>query len=111
MATFNPFDLDKPVLQLGDFGEFVLGDITESRHKRLAEIGELIATMDDTDDGLAGFAKLIGDLAEAACENADGLSAHIVGLVESDTIGAKALQHLAEFIHDWVAGQESAGEG
>lgn len=110
-STFNPFELDKPVLNLGEHGSYTLGDITESRQKRLTAIGERLEAL-QVDDATEAepFVELVADLAEAACENADGLGAKIVQLYADDEIGAKALQGLSEFIGEWIAGEQSAGE-
>lgn len=110
--TFNPFDLDKPTLNLGDHGSYTLADITESREKKLKNLGERIQQLEDADETESNpFVALVAELAETACENADGLASTIVRLYDEEQIGAKALQGLAEFISEWIVGEQSAGEG
>lgn len=111
-STFNPFDLDKPVLNLGEHGTFTLSDITESMSKKLANLGERIQQLQDAEEADSKpFVALVGELAETACEQSEGLAATIVELYESEQIGAKALLGLAQFINEWIVGEETAGEG
>lgn len=114
-GTYDPFAIEKPVLRLGAHGEWTLGDITESRSKRLeALIGKFAELGDDA--SIADSARAVGELCEAACVHGDGLADLIVDLCDEDkhgddAIGVKALTGVVEFVADWFAGESSAGNG
>jgi hypothetical protein len=107
--------MQRPVLKLGVHGSWTLGDITESRAKKLDALIGRFAEI-DADAGLIVAAEAVGELAEAACINGDGLKDLIVGLCDEsvhgeDVLGVKALSGLVEFIAEWFAGESAAGEG
>lgn len=114
-ATYDPFAIEKPVLKLGDHGEWKLADVTERRQKdigKLAERFEQIVAADDP--SINDVAKCAGDLCEAACENGAGLSDIIVGLCDEDVhgdaaLGVRAIVGLVEFVGEWLGGESSAG--
>lgn len=114
-GTYNPFEIERPILKLGEYGSFTLGDITESRAAKLDElIGRFAELGEDTTIGDA--ARAVGELCEAACIGGEGLAEKIVGLADEsvhgeDALGAKALTGLVEFIADWFNSESSAGEG
>jgi hypothetical protein len=113
--TFDPFAIQRPVLRIGDHGEWTLGDVTEQRQARLAELGERFQALIDGDDpSIADVARIAGELCEAACERSEGLADLIVGLCDSavhgdDALGARAIVGLVEFVGEWLSGESSAG--
>ena len=116
--TYDPFGLERPKLKLGNHGAWTFGDITESRSAKLGEIREgLIAVEAKRSEAkMADVARMVGDLAQAACINSDGLSDLIVDLADEakhgeDALGAKALGGLVDFILDWLTEESGAGEG
>jgi hypothetical protein len=133
---YNPFDLDKPVLNLGEHGEFTLGEVTKSRHSKcnkiLNELAEIESSLyeemirgiaDDGDEDASDASKvdmddlsdrqvhLIAELCEVSCENSEGLKDKIVGLYDSEAIGRLALKGCYQFVVEWVRGESAAGEG
>lgn len=114
-STFDPFAIEKPVLKMGEHGEWTLADITEARQKRLAEIGERFqAVIDGDDPSIGDVAAIAGELCEAACEHSDGLAARIVDLCDSekhgdDALGIRAITGLVMFVGEWLSGESSAG--
>lgn len=117
-GTYNPFDLDRPKLSLGLHGSWTLGDITESRGKKLEDIRSKLIDINKQrgDAKMTDVARLVGELAEAACINADGLADLIVDLADEakhgeDALGGKALGGLVDFILDWLVEESGAGEG
>lgn len=114
-GKYDPFAMERPVLRLGEHGSWTLGDITESRGKKLDELIQHFAEL-DPDAGLAEAADAVGALCEAACINGDGLKALIVDLCDEskhgeDALGVKALSGVVQFIAEWFGGEQSAGEG
>lgn len=110
MRTFDPFDLEKPVLRLGAGAEFTLGDITESRRKKLVNVGQQLESIDqDAEDADALFVQGVCDLVEAACEK-PGAGAMIRDAWDSERIGVRALSGTVDFVMDWLAGNDLAGE-
>lgn len=108
--TFDLDNFEKPTLKLGDGVEYTLGDITESRRKKLAAIGARLETLDqESDDDQSAFIVGVCDLVDAACE-APGAGARVRELWDGERIGAIQLGGLVEFVTDWLTGQSSAGE-
>lgn len=114
--TFDPFAVDRPVLKLGKHGQWELGDITTARQAKLKSLQEQLLKVGDKQDAtVTEVARVVGDLCEAACRNAEGLSDLLVDLTESkhgeDAVGAIALRGIAEFVKGYLVGETSAGEG
>ena len=112
--TYNPFDLAKPVLRLGDHGEWKLGDLNDARHRAASEIGERFEALSDTDATVSDLAELVGELAEALCEKSTGLRDLIVDLADAskhadDAIGVHAITGLMRFFAEWMTGEAEAG--
>lgn len=114
-GTYDPFAIEKPVLRLGSHGEWTLGDITDGRAKRLAELQSQFEAMSETEDAsLSDVAAIAGDFVEAACENSAGLKDLIVDLCDDhkhgdDAIGVRALTGMLAFVGDWLQGEATAG--
>lgn len=107
--SYNPFELDKPVISLGEHGEYTLGDITESRRKRILALSEQAADLAGSEDVVA-HVRALGSLIEAACEDSDGLGAKIEKLYEDELIGQKGLSGLSRFVQEWLLEEDTAGE-
>ena len=128
--SFNPFELDNPVLNLGEHGSYELGDVTRSRYEKLVGLfneldalefrlyesivddgeGEEKVEQTPTDIG-DEQASVIAKICEAACTNADGLAEKIVTLYKEQEIGRNGLRGAYAFVMEWVRGNETAGEG
>ena len=106
--TYNPFDLDKPTYTLGDSREYILGDITESRRKRMEKLSATFEAMPEDSEPLA-HVEAIAELIEAATENSEGVKLRIVELYTSEKIGMKSLTGLASFVQEWLIGEVEAG--
>jgi len=100
---YNPFELDNPTLDLGEHGSWLLADITESRQRRLEELTTRFESSDETD--VNEQVDLICTLAEAACQDSDGLGAVLRGLWKDEKIGMKALTGMVLFIQEWLVGE------
>jgi hypothetical protein len=109
--------MEKPKLCLGEHGEWLLGDLTDSRE---AAIGEAIKKLHDVESQseitTKDFALAVGGLCEAACENGSGIAALLVALSDEEkhgdkALGAKALRGASDFIFEWYMGEATAGEG
>ena len=117
VTTFDPFAVERPILRLGEHGSWELGDITDARKAKLEALqSELLEIGDRSDASVADVARVVGDLCEAACRNADGISDLLVDLADcdkhgEDAIGALALKGVAEFVKDHLRGEVLAGEG
>jgi hypothetical protein len=119
--TFDPFAIERPVLRLGDHGEWLLADITKSNAKKLDDlIGEFNTLAADPDLEVSRVADITGQILEAACENSDGLHETIVALADEDAakergadgpLGVIALRGAVGFVLEWIYGELSAGEG
>jgi hypothetical protein len=112
-GTYDPFALEKPVLRLGEHGEWTLGDLTDDRQRRAQAVGERFAGLAG-DASVADLAALVGELAEAVCDNAAGLGARIVDLADVEkhgdaALGVRALTGLLEFIGEWLGVEADAG--
>lgn len=108
--TYDAFALDKPQISLGDIGEFTLGDITESRRKRIVALAQQAEDLQESENVLA-HVRALACMVEAACENADGLGEKIEKLYADEVIGQKSLAGLARFVQEWLVEEVTAGEG
>ena len=111
--TFNPFDLEKPTLKLGEYGEYTLGDLTEARLVAIQSLAQELEGLGDTStpEARQQMVSVIARITEAACENATGIADRIIQLHAEGEIGLLALNGVAEFVMSWVGGESSAGEG
>jgi hypothetical protein len=115
--TYNPFDLEKPVIKLGDHGEWTLGDITDTRAQALAKLSDTFESFADRADAKLGdVVEIVVELCEAALEEPEGFAGVLRGLCDESQHGAKALgahalNGLVAHIMGWLADEQSVGEG
>jgi hypothetical protein len=108
-SSFDPFDLEKPMLRLGAHGEYVVGDLTKTRKAAIDAIIERVQDVDDADTD--ALVSAYADLAEACCESSEGLADKIRELYATEQLGMIAINGLAEFLNQWYLGEASVGEG
>jgi hypothetical protein len=111
--VFDPFapkatEAERPRLQLGA-DSFVLAEVTYSRERKLRDIFHSFQQMPEDADSLR-VAELAGQLAEAACQDADGVGALIVEAYQQDEITVHGLTGLVEFIGEWLRGETDPEE-
>ena len=102
-GSYDPFALDKPVIKLGALGEWTLADTFAA-----------VSAKDDA--SMSDVAAAVGELAEAACVDSDGLAKIIVGLCDEKVhgdaaLGSRALGGLVQFVVEWLQGEATAGNG
>lgn len=115
--TYDLFALDKPTLALGEVGEWTLGDFHD---ERAAKVNEILLSFSKLDiEGtykVADYAALVGKLAEAVCENAEGLADIILDRTNvekygDEAVGVRGIDGLHRFLREWIDGEISAGNG
>ncbi len=115
--TFDPFALEKPVIRLGEHGEWTLADITHSRNERLKAVSKRFEVAAD-DDGITigELVEMAIELAEAALADPEGFGAKLRWLCDeqvqgANALGVKAVTGLISYVLEWVADEQSVGEG
>lgn len=116
-GTYDPFDLEKPTLKLGNHGEWTLGDITDSRQQKLVDAANAFDdAVADENTKMAELAAIVGGLCEAGCENGDGIKDLICDLADESkhgekALGVKALAGAVSHVMEWFNSESSVGEG
>lgn len=104
--TFDPFApvvTDRPVLKFRE-AQYTLAEVTYSRERVIQKLLREFQELDESSDSL-DVARLTGRLAEASCDNAEGLGARIVSAYEADEMTAQGLSGLVVFISEWLRGE------
>lgn len=115
--TYNPFAVEKPVLELGPHGRFTLGELTDSRQEALSALFDEFEQLGEREDAkIADVAAVVGKLLEAACIGGAGLAEKLVALCDEsvhreDALGAQSLNGVVRFVAEWFSSEASAGEG
>jgi hypothetical protein len=116
VKAYNPFLIDRPKIALGELGEFELGEIHESRQKKISGLLEKFHEVSDDDDStMDQLAGTIGDILEAVCINGDGVKEFLVDKTDvekhsENAIGVQTLKGIVRFILDYVNDELSSGE-
>ena len=115
--TFDPFDLSRPSLKLGEHGEYEIGDITDTRRLKLKELGDRFTELEKREDAtVQELAECVGELCEVACNASNGLAEKIVDLADEskhgdEALGANRLRRVIEFVMSCLADDASVPEG
>lgn len=109
--TYNPFNLDKPTIDLGEHGVYTLADVTESRQKKLQQLWNESQEWDRNSSEVdEKVLRAMCSLPEVASENSAGLAQKLYDDFKAEKLGWKGLTGLANFIGNWLNDEESVGE-
>lgn len=116
MTTFNPFAIERPKINLGELGEFELGEIHESRHAKLVGLFDKFGKLTQNEDSsLSDVAIVVGEMLEAVCISANELGAKFAALADvkvhgEKAIGLQTLRPIVEFMGNYLSGELAVGE-
>lgn len=115
--TYDPFAVERPKLRLGDHGEWELGELHDTRHARFKEWYVKFRSLETNDEAdLKEAARVVGELIAVSCIGAENAPDILSDLCDpeihgEDARGLQTLRGVVSFLIQWVAGEESAGEG
>jgi len=114
--TYDPFEIERPKLKLGAFGEWELGELHDARHAKFKSWHDEFVSMTNADEAsLSEFARVVGNLIAVCCIAADDAPDILVDLCDAeahgeDARGLQTLQGIVKFLVEYAAGELSAGE-
>ncbi len=115
--TYDPFAIERPRLRLGEHGEWELGELHDARHNRFKEWYTAFRAMTESDDAtMQDLGRCVGELISVSCLDADDAPDILADLCDAEKHGDEArglqtLKGIVEFLVEWAAGEDAAGEG